>query len=197
MRFCVGWKRGLSMFSNPRWLFHPDTGNQVGNKLISNPQKSEKTNTNVETKFVFKVFQTSLRYFSKSVGTNKWLLPICSQSFTSQHKHMYGGWVSALQANSVLPQSSFLNSMSRMRKSGGCAVGLDSTSTMHGCQVQTATHDEGVPSGAGMKCWKGVAHCLNSRRGERRALADVESLKPFLIIPAFPGFPHCCRLVLH
>lgn len=86
--------------------------------------------------------------------------------------------------------------MSRRRQNTWCAVCLDSTGTVHRCQVQAAANDERMPAGASVKRGKRVTHRLHSRRGERGALAYVESPKPVFIVPGFDRFPHC-RLVSH
>lgn len=86
--------------------------------------------------------------------------------------------------------------MSRRRQHVRCAVCLDSAGTVHRCQVEAAADDEGMPAGTSVKRGKRVAHRLYSRWGERRALAYVESLEPFFVVPGFDRFPHC-RLVSH
>lgn len=53
---------------------------------------------------------------------------------------------------------------------------------MHRRQAQATADDEGMSSGASVKCREGVAYCLHSWRSKGSALAYVEVDKPFFLL---------------
>ena len=67
---------------------------------------------------------------------------------------------------------------------------LDSAGTMHGCQMQTAAYNKRVSARTGVKGWKGITNCLNSRRCESSALTNVEVSETVIFVSAFDRLPY-------
>ena len=68
-----------------------------------------------------------------------------------------------------------------------CAVPVESTRAVDGGEAQAAADDERVPLRAGVERWEGVAHRLDGRGRQRRALADVQVCEPVLVVTAAPA----------
>lgn len=75
-------------------------------------------------------------------------------------------------------------------------VPVEGAGAVDGRQAEAAADDEGVPLGASVERWEGVADRLNGRRRQGRALADVEACEPVFFLGLLHLVPHP-TLALH